>query len=223
MKLRKSLALATAALVLAGAGGAARAASVDYVGFAWETGGLAVSQPGDQLSVATVVTQIDPLFEVNLGTHEATLYIDGLQSTGAAIDGMTGNTIISYSGGTIAIYADPSPDHDWGTYPANGTVPSTFTDGSLVFSGVFTSFTVIISPAGYGVYEGFIDGTGGSAVAGPCSNCAYTFSGTFGDPTGAQIPDGYDLQVDGSLEVENTVASEDVSWGSLKQLFNPNR
>ena len=64
---------------------------------------------------------------------------------------------------------------------------------------------------------------GGSALAGPCANCAYTFAGTFTAPTGAQVPEGYDLQVDGGLVVESAVAVENVNWGSLKALFNSGR
>jgi hypothetical protein len=170
-----------------------------------------------------VVTQMDPLFEVDLALNEATLFITGLVSQGPVVDPVSGATVTSYGGGTIAVYASGVRNHDWGTNPANGTVPSTFTDGDLVFSGEFTGFTVTMLPSGMGVYEGFIDATGGSAVAGPCSNCAYTFSGAFDATTGAQIPEGYDLQVDGALEIESAIDARDTSWGSLKQLFNPNR
>jgi hypothetical protein len=201
----------------------ARAAEVDYVGYAWETGGLASSQPGDQLAIATVVTQIDALFGVDLSSQEGTLYIDGLTSLGSTLDEPTGATVISYSGGTITVHADGVRNSDWGVNPANATVPSTFTDGSLIFSGVFTSFTVRMLASGLGIFEGQIDGTGGSALGGPCANCAYTFSGTFSEPTGANIPLGYDVQCDGILTVESAIATETINWGSLKQLYNPDR
>lgn len=208
---------------LAALAGAAGAAEVDYVGYAWETGGLVVSQPGDRLAVATVITQIDPMFGVDLGAQEATLYIEGLVSEGAATDPVTGATVISYAGGTLEVHAGAARNHDWGTSPANATVPSTFTDGALVFSGVFRGFTLSLMPSGVGIFEGQLDGTGGSALGGPCANCAYTFAGTFAGPTGANIPAGYDLQVDGLLSVERAVATQSSSWGSLKQLFNTAR
>lgn len=221
----RSIRIPAALLLAALATGAsiAGAAEVDYVGYAWETGGLAASQPGDQLSIATVITQIDPLFGVDLNAVEATLLIEGLTSGGSTVDPSTGATVITYSGGTIAIHADAARNHDWGTSPANATVPGTFTDGDLVFSGVFTGFVVSLLPSGAGIFEGYVDGTGGSALAGPCANCAYTFAGTFAAPTGAQIPAGYDLQVDGVLEVESAVSVETLNWGSLKQMFNPGR
>jgi hypothetical protein len=226
MTFRKFAAQPVAALILGvlllGAA-ETRAAEVDYVGYAWETGGLAASLPGDQLSIATMVTQIDPLFAVDLNGVEATLFIEGLTSQGSFVNPSTGATTITYAGGTIAIYADTAANHDWGVNPANATVPGTFTDGDLVFSGVFTGFAVILTGSGVGVFEGSIDGTGGSALSGPCADCAYTFAGTFGAATGAQIPEGYDLQVDGVLEVESAVSIETMNWGSLKQLFNPDR
>lgn len=201
----------------------ARAAEIDYVGYAWETGGLPPSAPGDQLAIATVITQIDAMFGVDLSAQEGTLYIDGLTSLGSTLDEPTGATVITYSGGTIRVYADGTRNSDWGVNPANATVPSTFVDGSLVFSGVFTSFSVRLLTSGLGIFEGQIDGTGGSALGGPCANCAYTFSGTFSDATGANIPLGYDQQVDGILTVESAIATETINWGSLKQLYNPDR
>ena len=224
MTLRTTVIGTFAALVTVLAAGAtvAQTAGVDYVGYAWETGGIDVSDAGDQLAIATVITQIDPLFAVDLGTDEATLYIEGLSSQGAVTDAGTGITTIHYGGGTIAIYAGPVRNHDWGVDPANATVPSTFVDGDLVLSGEFTSFTLTMNASGAGVLEGYLNATGGSAVAGPCSGCAYTFAGTFAGPTGAQIPAGYDLQVDGMLEVEAAVPSGQTSWSSLKQLYNTN-
>ncbi len=211
-------ALILAAVVLFGTLGA-EAAVVDYVGYAWENGGIDPSNPGDQLAIATVVTQIDPLFNVDLDAQEGTLYIDGLTSLGSVLDPSTGATTIQYSGGTLSVFSGPARNHDWGTNPANGTVPSTFIDGDLVFAGTFINFRVILQPSGLGVFEGYLNGTGGSALAGPCSNCAYTFSGSFTAPTGANIPAGYDMQVDGILELESAVPTETMSFGSLKQLF----
>lgn len=201
----------------------ARAAEVDYVGYAWESGGLASSLPGDELSVAAVVTQMDRIFEVDLNAVEATLHIAELTSLGSSVNPSTAITSISYAGGTIAIYAGPARNHDWGVNPANATVPGTFVDGELIFEGVFTDFSIKLTGSGLGVFEGDIDAIGGSALAGPCSDCAYTFAGTFATPTGALIPAGYDLQVDGVLEVESTVAIETMSWGNVKHLFHRSR
>jgi len=221
MTLRKNMIHSLAAvlfLMTAGAGASALAAVVDYVGFGWETGTIDPSLPGDELAMAFVVTNLDDLFEVDLGLTEATIYIDGLISTGEVTDG-DDVTTISYTGGTLSLYADPSFDSDWGVEPANGTVPSTFVNGELVFEGVFNSFTLVHRPGG-GVFEGFLNGTGGSALDGACTNCAYTFGGTFDNRNaGAQIPAGYDLQIDGILDVENAVSTDSISLDAVKSLY----
>lgn len=222
MTLRKnaSNSMAAALLVLMALGAhASQAAVADYVGFGWENGGIEPSLAGDELAIATVVTQIDALFEVDLNAVESTLYIDGLISQGGTVNPSTGTTTINYTGGTLRLYSDPGRDHDWGINPANGTVPSTFINGELLFEGSFSSFVLILQASGGGVFEGYLDGTGGSALAGPCSDCAYTFAGAFSTPSGAQIPEGYDLQIDGVLEIESAVATETMNWGSLKNLY----
>jgi len=222
MTLRKNVsnALAAALLVWLTLGASASPAAVaDYVGFGWETGGIDSSLPGDELAIATVVTQIDAIFGIDLNAVEGTLYIEGLTSLGAVFNASTGVTSIGYTGGILRLFADPSWDHDWGTNPANGSVPGTFVNGDLLFEGTFTNFSLLLMTSGGGVFEGYLHGTGGSALAGPCSDCAYTFAGAFTTPSGAQIPEGYDLQVDGVLEIESAVAAEDINWGSLKTLY----
>ena len=219
MNLRKNLAYSLAAalcVVTAFAGQPASAAVVDYVGYGWETGGIETSDSGDELAMAFVVTQIDQLFGVDLGLEEATIYIDGLVSGGGVT--ANGTTTIDYTGGTLRLYADPSFDSDWGVDPVNATVPGTFVNGELVFEGAFTYFSLVMLPGG-GAFEGYLDGVGGSAIGQPCTNCAYTFGGTFTSDSGAQIPGGYDMQIDGVLDVESAVATETVSFGSLKTLY----
>ena len=220
MTLRKNSAHSLAVallLVTAFAGQSALAAIVDYVGFGWETGELEVSEAGDELTMAFVVTQIDDLFGIELGLTEATIFIEGLVSEGQATDS-DDVTTITYTGGTLRLYADPSFDSDWGVEPTNATVPSTFVNGDLVFEGAFTAFTLVMMPGG-GAFEGFLDGTGGSALMEPCTDCAYTFGGTFSNRSEAQIPAGYDLQIDGILDVESAVATEDISFDGLKALY----
>lgn len=196
----------------------ASAALVDYVGFGFETGGLAPSLPGDELTVAAVSTQIDPLFGTDLGSTEATVYIYGLISTGEYTDPGTGWTYISYTGGTLELWEDPSRDHDWGINPPNAE-QATFTNGTLLFRGVFTTFTLTQNASGAGAFEGTLDGVGGAALATLCTDCGYSFAGTFSRATGAQIPEGYDLQVDGILNVDSAVAGETTGWGALKALY----
>ena len=73
----------------------------------------------------------------------------------------------NYSGGTIQIYEDLSPDHDYGINPPNATAPSTFADGTLLLSGNFTRFVVQtndFTQFQVGNAEGDINWNGGSLI-----------------------------------------------------------
>ena len=43
--------------------------------------------------------------------------------------------------------------------------------------------------------------------------------GAFSRDVSAQIPDGYDLQIDGTLEVDASVPATPTSFGAVKSLF----
>lgn len=225
MHLRTTLtSLVLAAVLLAGAPGAAPAALVDFLGFGHEDGGLDPSLAGDTLDITAVASGIDPLFGVDLSAAEVTLHFYGLVSTGASVDPQTGWTVIHYDGGTVDILSDASLNAEWGVFPPNATSPATFDDGELLFRGEFTTFTVTLSPNGSGVLEGMADGVAGSQLAGICSDCVYGFAGVFDRSTGAQIPDGYDLQLDGSLDINSAVpVATPSSWGDVKALYGNSR
>ena len=191
---------------------------VDYVGFAYETGGLLPSDPGDELVFTAVATNVDPLTGVDLGTAEVTFYVYGLISTGQGTD-VFGNAIITYSGGTLEVWRDFAQNADWGVNPPNATSPSTFGDGTLLFQGDFVSFVLVMNPTtGAGAYEGYLDGIGGTLIS-ACSGCGYTWGGAFGENSGAQILEGYDLQIDGVLEVDGSVTTETTDWGRIKSMY----
>ncbi len=193
--------------------------SVDYLGYGWETGGILPSDAGDELVITSVADNVDPAFGVDLGTTELTLHIYGLVSTGQ-VD-MGGYIGVNYSGGTMEIYQDAALNADWGVNPPNLTSPSTFNDGDLFFRGTFTSFTIYFDAAGaYGSFEANLDGVDGSIINSMCTNCVYTWGGTFSQEAGAQIPAGYDLQIDGVFEIDSAVPVQATSWGSVKALFN---
>jgi hypothetical protein len=204
------------ALVAVSSPASAQTALVDYVGYGWETGGLVPSDPGDELTVLTVTSSIDPVFGAD-PTSEVTIVITGLVSTGGFESG--GVTTIAYTGGTLSMYEDPSNDFDWGINPPNGTAPTSFQNGDLLFEGAFTNFTLFLTADGTGAYEGDLDATGGSALATVCSNCAYSFAGVFTSETGAQVLEGYDVQVDGTLEVDSTIDGDASSFGAIKGLY----
>jgi hypothetical protein len=190
---------------------------MDYTGFGFETGGVPVSQPGDILAITAVAVSYDPMFGVAPGSQEVTIFIYDLVSTGEIAIGA--DTFISYVGGKIEVYEDPILDHDWATFPPNAQ-QSTFTNGALLFEGDFTEFGLQLTSSGFGVYEGTIDGVGGTsaAICDGLPDCAYTFGGAFQREI-AQVPDGYDLQIDGTLEVDAAVPATVSSFGAVKSLF----
>jgi len=214
--------LLTIAMALLANNAVAANAIIDYQGYAWETGGLPPSAAGDVLSVVGVVDAIDARFGVNFGVEEVTLYASNLGSGGQVPIG--GGVIqIAYNGGNLDLYRDPARNHDYGINPANATAPSTFVDGALFLGGTFTSFFMFIdTTTGSGAYEGNVVFNAGSGLAtlNQIQANGYTFGGVLNDnAAGGNVPTGYDLQVDGTLEVEVIVGVENKSWGAVKSLY----
>ena len=192
--------------------------TIDYIGFGWETGGFPTSIPGDELSFTGLVDYLDPVFEVDLGVDQLTFYVYGLLSQGEVDMGYW--TMANYVGGYIEIYQDSAHNADWGINPPNAVNPSTFVDGELFFAGEFTDFILFFTPDGNGTFEGNIDGISGTMIDTSCTGCVYLWGGAFTWASGAQLLEGYDLQIDGALDVDAAVASEPTSWGSVKALYN---
>ena len=195
-----------------------QAPAIDYVGYGWEDGGFPPSNPGDVMYYVAVGQSADAIFGVDLGTEELTVYIYDLVSTGEVPVG-GGTNMISYVGGFMEIYRDGAMNADFGINPPNATVASTFTDGNLFFKGEFVDFTAFIGATGGGSFEGTLNGIGGSMIDDVCTGCAYTWGGEFTSGAGAQVIEGYDLQMDGVFEIEAAVPVEESSWGSLKALY----
>lgn len=211
------------ALALTLASGAfAQNALIDYQGYSWETGTFPPSNPSDNLSVVGVVDALDARFGINLLLDEVTLYVSGLTSTGQ-VDIGGGVLAISYVGGTIALYQDPSKDHDYGVNPPNGTVPSTFTNGSLFLGGTFSRFFLYFDPStGSGAYEGDVSFTSGSGLTtlNQLNADGYTFGGVLdSNASGGNVVQGYDLQIDGTIEVEVQIGVEQKTWSTIKDMY----
>ena len=220
MKIRLLL-VAALAVVMAGSA-QAQNALIDYQGYAWENGGVPPSSPGDVLSIVGVVDNLDPRFGINLLVDEVTLSVANLVSTGQ-VDIGGGILSIAYVGGSIDLYQDPSQDHDYGTNPPNATAPSTFTNGTLFLGGTFTSFFLFFDPGtGSGAYEGNVVFNAGSGLAAlnQLNANGYTFGGVLNtNASGGNVPQGYDLQADGTIEVEVRVGVEQKSWSTIKDMY----
>jgi hypothetical protein len=195
---------------------------IDYQGYAWETGGFLPSNPGDILNFVGVTDNVDAIFGVDLNTEELTIWVTDLVSTGqVAVGG--GAYATNYVGGTIQVWADPAMNHDYGTFPPNGTAPSTFVDGTLLLGGTFDYFFLgYDSSTGSGAYEGSVTWTAGSALSTimGIQNDGFTFGGVLNDAAASgSVPDGYDLQVDGVIEVNVVIAVKEKTWSGVKGLY----
>ncbi len=219
--MKQSLSFIALIILIAGAVPASsqQVAAINYLGFAWEDGGIPPSDFGDLLYFTGVATTADPLFEVDLAVDELTFYMYDLQSIGQ-VDLGDGTLLIQYIGGWLDVHRDPQKNAAWGINPPNAVSPSTFLDGSLFFRGPFIDLTVVLYTDGSGEYIGNLNGEEGEILEMACEGCVFTFGGTFRRDAGAQIPEGYDLQVVGTLEVDAAVATDQTSWGRVKALFN---
>jgi hypothetical protein len=213
--------LVTAALLLVllpATSGFAQKPYIDYYGYAWETGGFPPSDVGDELIFTCVADFVDDLFDVSLDDFELTFHLYGMTNYSSSIDDITNVETILYEGGYLDIYMDAAKDADWGMNPPNPTSPSTFTDGILFFHGSFTSFVMYMTSFGFGSYEGVLDGEDGWVINEVCADCAYTWGGAF-TPDIAQVHEGYDLQIDGVLEMDDSIPTADKTWGDVKSLY----
>jgi hypothetical protein len=196
-------------------------AIIDYQGYSWETGGFPASNPGDVMNIVGVVDQIDPLFNISLAGTEVTFYVTGLVSQGQVVNGDV--ISVSYSGGTIELWDDPSKDHDYGSNPPNASAPPSFVNGTLFLGGTFDNFFLYYDTAsGAGAFEGQVSFTSGSGLPALTLMPApgYTFGGALSPvAVGPNIPQGYDLQIDGTLQIDCCIGVEQKSWSGIKNLY----
>ena len=122
--------------------------------------------------------------------------------------------------GTFHIYEDPilgGTAPDFGTFPPNATAPSSFNDHTLLLGATFTSLQVMVNLTNWtaslnGTLQFYCGEEWGNL---PCYE-GWTFAGMGVAQPG--IPDGYLWQIDGEIYVEE-IATENSSWGDVKQMF----
>lgn len=200
----------------------AQDAVIDYIGFAWEDGRFPNSVPGDKFNLVAVVDNIDPRFGINLNNEEVTLWVTDLISTGQ-VDQGGGIFSVSYTGGALQLWRDPSMNHLYGSDPPNATAPSTFKNGSLLLGGSLSDFFLFFDiSTRSGAYEANVNFDSGSGLGtlGQISATGYTFGGVL-DPEASrnQVPNGYDLSIDGVVQVNVQVGVERTTWGAMKELY----
>lgn len=188
------------------------------------------SAPGNQLRIVGTISQFDgPLvgLNANMAVAEYTFYCQGLISTGTSTVGppTTQFYTTTYVGGTIEVYEDFTPNAQFAPNPPNGAVPSSFNDGTLILSGVFTSFvtqTNNFTAFQTGNAEGAIQWTGGSllgllnAPGGQTCPALLTGGMTWHPPV--MIP-GYLFRHDGKIDENCPTTANGSTWGKLKSLY----
>jgi len=226
-----------AALAVAGAAGPARGTGpiIDWdPAYCWQPGGTPTNLPaGGFMSVVGTVSQFGPPLDFlnpTLPATEYTFYCTGLMSLGTTPTGPPATTVYTtfYSGGTIDVYADPTPDAVFAPLPPNGLVPSTFVDvPPPILSGVFTSFLVTtnnFTTFQVGSIEGNISWTGGTLLAllggsggQPCPGL-FTGGATWNTAPGIGIP-GYLFRHDGKIDLQCPTPAVKSTWSRVKQLY----
>ena len=231
------LRLLTLALVVFGTVGLANAQSYEVmntIGYMYESDnapgvvGFPPSNPGDVLAGLGFVDNISHPLTWSTADFEYTWVIDGLVSQGA-IDLGNGVFRVYYTGGTIEIIADEYLSAGYtmpfyGVDPPDGYAISTFSDGDIYLSGVFTQFVVTWDTTNSsGNYQGavtFTLGTNygelGDYLANPDG---MTIAGLVGAQVGTTGPEGYGFEADGSIYCGPTIPNEDRTFSDLKNLY----
>ena len=199
----------------------------------WMPGATFNNMPaGGIMQAVGTVSQFGPpldFLNATMPATEYTFYINGLSSLGTSAFGPPGSTIYTtfFVGGTIDVYADPTPDAVFAPLPPNALVPSTFTDvPPAILSGVFTSLYVTtnnFTAFQTGNIEGAIQWTGGTLInyfqngPGTCPGLL-TGGATWNTSPGVGIP-GYLFRHDGKIDLQCPVPTQKSSWGRVKQLY----
>lgn len=235
-------AMATSAFAQCGALGSGVLIDFDE-GFAYETnytplvGTNSGSQPGSQLTtVGKVVYFCAPLqdkdAQISNPAYEYTFIINatsaGTITSPFGASGQAWDT--DYTGGTFEIHegtprnapaANAMPPS-----PPNATVPSTFTDGAAILTGVYDTFHIRTTRSSAGTWGSsvradyrFTGGTLYSRVGGGAS----LFVGLW-CPAGVgsgrcDIPVGYNAKPNAAWNSPGTTDATSSTWGAIKQLY----
>jgi len=192
------VALLVALLLAAPAG----ATTIDYQGYAYETGGFPPGSVGDTLRMPVIVTGTS--LGLDLATTELTGWIDGLVSSGPQ-DGGDAVQFFTFSTGSIEFWRDASGDHEFGTLPPNASVPGSFRNGTPCLVGTLSDFVLYLdTESNAGAYEGTVNFTDGICLdeLGAGSAEGYTFGGVLTRDVVGSIPAGFDFSIDGYLEAQ---------------------
>jgi hypothetical protein len=214
-----TIGFASAMLILPAGSAFSEMGFFDFAGYSYLAGPPA--QAGTVTAVAAKFNTIqpNPLWPLDLLGKEYTVMMQDL--TIASVNSYGSFQVITYSGGTMEVHADPAKNGTWAPNPVNSMVPSTFLDGGADLIGIFTEMTLFFNTAaGTGTVSGLVNWEGGSKYGGLANPIGWTVFGGVSNHDGLGIPAGYDLAWDPQLygpETPNPV--EKRSWGSVKNAF----
>ncbi|MGD8396787.1 MAG: hypothetical protein PVF43_15055, partial [Candidatus Eiseniibacteriota bacterium] len=186
---------------------------------------------GGQLRIAAELSQAQDMPPITLPgittwSTEYTVYVYGL-----ILESEPTGFQRNFSGGHIEIWAQNPPNAPWtpttpvSSIPAfsSGVVPASFTDGTMLLKGAFSSFTILdftmFGSATGTITNTDIDWTGGTSLSELIAQGIqndWVWSGWF--DVGAPVPGGYQMLYGGKLEVETPTPVEPRTWGSIKAL-----
>jgi hypothetical protein len=230
MKIRLTMFSALLACALA-APALAAGPAIDWdPAYFWEPGATpSNSVAGSEMKIVGVVSAFGaPLsfLDANDPTKDYTFYIRGLISNGTTTVGAPGLQFYTttYSNGVIELYEGTPRDAAFDPNPPSATVPSTFTNGTLILSGVVSGFytqTNDFTSFMTGNAEGSVSWTGGtlfSVVSPGGSPCPSLFTGgaTWYPPV--MIP-GYLFRHDGKIDIDCPTPAGRSTWGRIKSLY----
>jgi hypothetical protein len=186
--------------------------------------------PGAELRGVGIVSSFDgPLgdLDANDPTTEYTFIFRGLIAQPTVTTGPPAFTFYTtnYTGGIIELWAGSPRNSSFAPFPENAIVPSTFQDGTLLLSGVFTSFytqTNNFTAFQTGNMEGNVSWTGGTRLSsmngGSGQPCPGLFTGGLTWRTEVLIP-GYVFRHDGKIDINCPTPAAPSTWGKLKAQY----
>ena len=193
---------------------------------------VGVVPPGSELRGVGIVSLFDgPLgfLDANDPNKEYTFIFRGLISQPTLVQGIPAIQFYTtnYNGGIFELYEGTPRNSSFAPNPENAIVPSTFQDGTLLLSGVFTSFYVQtnnFTQSQSGNMEGNILWNGGSLLpilnGGSGQACPGLFTGgiTWNTAPGVGIP-GYAFRHDGKIDLNCPTPSSSKTWGQIKSKY----